>query len=339
MRMRKLALGVTASVLLGTAPCAPMADARTVSGNDAHINAASVDASRPVTLTVRKLPVNPNDDVPAGQLPPAGVQGLTFSLSRIERIDITTDAGRTAAKLMTVEAARAQGATKVTAKQTDAKGEAHFTGLTPALYLLEESAPNDPTLDYRLSAPQLVILPLANAEGSSFTYDSVVVTKPKSDTPTPPPTPAPSINPLIPVAVVGALAALPALIGALGNLPGLISKFSPSGDGSSTPGASAPGTSRPEGAAPGPAGDNTQPDQLGENNPADQAETGAMDSPGTPGDHGTPDATDAPSGGSFAEGGLASTGANVIWALIAGSMLVLIGAVLARRRTGGRNNV
>lgn len=64
-----------------------------------------------------------------------------------------------------------------------------------------------------------------------------------------------------------------------------------------------------------------------------------MDSPGTPGDHATPDATDAPSGGSFAEGGLASTGANVIWALIAGSMLVLIGAVLARRRTGGRNNV
>lgn len=331
MRMRKLATGVFASALLCTSVGSPMADARPVSGNDSAINAASFDVRQPLSLTVQKLGVNPNDDVQPGQLPPANVEGVEFKLSLIDGIDVTTATGRTAAKEMTVQAARTKGAILVASQKTNADGKATFTGLKPALYLLEEVVSNDPTVDHRESAPTLVILPLANATGTEFTHDNLVVTKPKAQ-----------INPLVPLAVVGAILAVPALFGianaVISALPGLAPGTGGPGSGSSfpwlIPGPQAPGApNQPVGPSfPDHAG---KPDQAGQpHQPGQPNQDGGA--PNTPGDG----QSQSPVGPGY-DDSLAMTGADIIKLLIAGGMLILFGAALANRRSSahrGKNH-
>lgn len=165
-----------------------VADAqRVITGNDRGIAAESVDAHRSQSLKVRKVAENPNDDVPEGQLPPGGVEGIAFKLFRVNGIDVTTTDGRETAKRMVIDDARSRGLTLVDERRTDGDGEVMFTGLEPGLYLLEEIEPDDPSYEWRTSRPQLVILPLGDVTGTGFTYDNVIVTKPGGNL-TPPPT-------------------------------------------------------------------------------------------------------------------------------------------------------
>lgn len=189
MRALKIVAAFGAAAVLTCGMGVPDAAAKVVSGNDRDIPAESVDTSRPLSLVVKKVATNPFDDVLAGQKPPA-VTGATFTLSRVNGIDVTTDDGRARAKDMTLDGARAAGLTQVATSRTDEAGEVVFGDLAPGLYLLEESAP-DSDHEYHVSRPQLIILPLGDVHGNEFTYDNVVVTKWDGDggeTPTPSPT-------------------------------------------------------------------------------------------------------------------------------------------------------
>ena len=198
MRAPKIVAAFGAAAVLTCGMGVPDAAAKVVSGNDRDIPAESVDTSRPLSLVVKKVATNPFDDVLAGQKPPA-VTGATFTLSRVNGIDVTTDEGRARAKDMTLDGARAAGLKQVATSRTDEAGEVAFGDLAPGLYLLEESAP-DSDHEYHVSRPQLIILPLGDVHGNKFTYDNVVVTKWDGDggeTPTvstPAPTPSPSTS-------------------------------------------------------------------------------------------------------------------------------------------------
>lgn len=180
-----LAVVIAAGVMFS----APFADAdqRVISGNDKNLSADSMDAARAQTLNIKKLPRNPHDDPVPNAKPFGGVEGLIFRLSKVNGVDATTEAGRQAAKKYTVQRARHEGFSESREEKTNAKGVAVFSDLGPGLYLIEEFAPDD-AHEWRLSRPQLVILPLGDVMGENYSYDNVLVTKPDPGTlPTTPP--------------------------------------------------------------------------------------------------------------------------------------------------------
>lgn len=270
-----LAVVIAAGVMFS----APFADAdqRVISGNDKNLSADSMDTARSQTLNIKKLPRNPHDDPIPNAKPFGGVEGLTFRLSKVNGVDATTEAGRQAAKNYTVQRARHEGFSESREEKTNAKGVAVFSDLGPGLYLIEEFAPDD-AHEWRLSRPQLVILPLGDVMGENYSYDNVLVTKP--DTGTPPTTP-----------------------------PG-----TPPGE---------PGT--PPSTPEKPGGPGTPPSTPQE--PGEPGEPGRPDDPEAPGN---------PGGGEKTRGGgdgeLAITGANVLWAFLAGVGLIVFGFVLMRKK-------
>lgn len=273
INLRKMTVAVAVAASLGLS--APLADAnqRVISGNDKNLSADSMDAARSQTLNIKKLPRNPHDDPIPGAKPFGGVEGLTFRLSKVNGVDATTELGREAAKKYTVQRARHEGFSESREEATNADGIAEFRGLGPGLYLIEEFAPDD-THEWRLSSPQLVILPLGDVMGENYSYENVLVTKPE---PTEPPT---------------------------------------------TP----PGTPEDPGTPPGTPGKPSTP-------PSTPQEPGE---PGEPGRSDDPEAPGNPGGGEKTRGGgdgeLAITGANVLWAFLAGVGLIVFGFVLMRKK-------
>lgn len=162
------------------------ADERVITGNDQNLSVDEMEAKREQTLNIKKLPRNPHDDPIPGERPYGGVEGLTFRLSKVQGVDVTTNEGRESAKKYTVQRARHEGFSETREAKTNADGVAVFEQLGPGLYLIEEFAP-DEDHEWRLSRPQLVILPLGDVMGENFSYDNVLVTKP--DPGTPPTTP------------------------------------------------------------------------------------------------------------------------------------------------------
>ncbi|OEX93975.1 hypothetical protein A0K93_09565 [Corynebacterium sp. BCW_4722] len=179
---------ITAAVLTATIafamPLGALAQDRVITGNDRNLSASDVDELRSNVLLVQKVAPNPNDDVPAGQKPPA-VAGSLFTLSRVNGIDITTDPGRELAKSMQLDDVKSRGLTKISTKATNDQGVVEFDGIESGLYLLEEAAP-DKEHEYHLSSPKLLLLPLADVTGQGFTYDNVVVMKWDQDRGVPP---------------------------------------------------------------------------------------------------------------------------------------------------------
>lgn len=271
--LRKMIVAVAVAASLGLS--APLADAsqRVISGNDKNLSADSMDAARSQTLNIKKLPRNPHDDPIPGAKPFGGVEGLTFRLSKVNGVDATTELGREAAKQYTVQRARHEGFSDAREQKTNADGVAEFGDLGPGLYLIEEFAPDD-AHEWRLSSPQLVILPLGDVMGENYSYENVLVTKPE---PTEPPT---------------------------------------------TP----PGTPEDPGTPPGTPGKPGTPPSTPQE-PGEPGEPGRPDDPAAPGN---------PGGGEKTRGGgdgeLAITGANVLWAFLAGVGLIVFGFVLMRKK-------
>ena len=268
-----LAATVAASVAF-SAPVS-VADERVITGNDKNLSADEMEAKREQTLNIKKLPRNPHDDPIPGEKPYGGVEGLTFRLSKVQGVDVTTNEGREAAKKYTVQRARHEGFSDTREAKTNVNGVAVFGNLGPGLYLIEEFAP-DEDHEWRLSRPQLVILPLGDVMGENFSYDNVLVTKPD---------------------------------------PGETPSTTPPGTPPEEPG-TPPGT--PE--KPGDPG--TPPSKPGE--------PGGPEGPDAPDSNG-----ERPDGGDTErprDGALAVTGANVIWVLLAGVALIVLGIVLMRRR-------
>lgn len=266
---------ITLMVLLS--PPRLAADERVISGNDKNLSADSMDVARAQTLNIKKLPRNPHDDPIPGAKPFGGVEGLTFRLSKVNGVDATTELGREAAKQYTVQRARHEGFSESREEATNAKGVAVFNDLGPGLYLIEEFAPDDEH-DWRLSRPQLVILPLGDVMGESYSYDNVLVTKPDPGTP---PTTPPGTPPEEP-----------------GTPPGTPEKPGDPGTPPSTP-----------------------------EEPGEPGEPGRPDDPEAPGDPGGGEKTRT--GG---DGELAITGANALWAFLAGVGLIVFGFVLMRKK-------
>lgn len=188
-----------ASIAIATiAVSAPMAVAenKVITGNDDGLSAEVVETQREQTLQIKKLPRSPYEKPDSGSKPYGGVQGLTFRLSKVQGVDVTTKEGRDEAKKYTVQRARYEGFSESREQITGADGVAVFKNLGPGLYLIEEFAP-DEDHNWRLSGPQLVILPLGDVKGENFSYDNVLITKPEPETPpttpetpgTPPSTP------------------------------------------------------------------------------------------------------------------------------------------------------
>lgn len=258
-------IGLTAGPVFMTP--AASADSRPVIGACREITSTELmqDSGQPLNLTVKKTKGNPFDDVKEGQLPLGPVGGIEFKLHTVRGLDLTSDAGLAAAQQLTLEQARENGTDFVASQRTDADGVTMFTGLKPAMYLVEEVAPADTTHDYRTSEPFLVLMPTIDADCQTRNGDTVTVVKSRVE-PSPPPTvPTPPDTPGTPI---------------------------------TTPPNTPPGTVPPTDGTPEP------PEKPGE----PPAET---DTPGGP---------------------LASTGANVLWALIAASALITGGVLLVRNR-------
>lgn len=194
---------VAAALTTSVALAAPIAEAheRVITGNDKNLSAETMETGRAQTLKIRKLAPNPYDELSPGDKPFGGVEGLTFRLSKVQGLDVTTGSGREAAKQFDVARARQAGFSEIREQVTDGHGIAVFDDLRPALYLIEEFAPDDDH-DWRLSTPRLVLLPLGDVTGEEFSYENVVVTKPDAggtppqnpETPTTPDTPPPSTD-------------------------------------------------------------------------------------------------------------------------------------------------
>ena len=188
--LRKMTVAVAVVASLGLS--APLADAnqRVISGNDKNLSADLMDAARSQTLNIKKLPRNPHDDPIPGARRFGGGEGLTFRWSRVNGVVGTPGLGGEPAKKYTVQRARHEGFSDAREQKTNADGIAEFRDLGPGLYLIEEFAPDDEH-DWRLSRPQLVILPLGDVMGENYSYENVLVTKPDPGAPptTPPGTP------------------------------------------------------------------------------------------------------------------------------------------------------
>ncbi|MCG7296129.1 LPXTG cell wall anchor domain-containing protein [Corynebacterium afermentans] len=298
MRTSKFVAALGAASILACGFFGPTADAKVISGNDRDIPAASVDTTQPISLVVKKAATNPYDDVPAGQKPPA-IAGATFKLSLVDGIDVTTDAGRAAAKQLSLGDAKAKGLTRISTSRTDKSGAASFDDLKPGLYLLEEEAPNDGH-EYHVSSPQLIILPLGDVRGTEFKYENVVVTKwdgsDGGEPPTSTPTPSPSTS-------TTERTTEKTTEKTTETSTERTTEFTPveSTITSTMPnGSTTVITTRPSTYV------TTQPD-------------------------GSVTTVTQPSDGGRRGGDLASTGANVLWAAGLGGLLILVGFLLARR--------
>lgn len=167
--------------------------------NTEHVITGGVDASgslsgsdinknKPITLTVQKKGKNPFDD---DQSNAPQVQGVTFTVSKVEGINVLDDTVRE--RVMKEYSydyivKNNMDINEIARNATDEKGRVQFTGLKPGLYVL--SQPDNPN-----SKPQVVMLPLIDAYGTSFTYDDVIVSKNTPDTPATVTTTTPIDNP------------------------------------------------------------------------------------------------------------------------------------------------
>ncbi|WP_284977005.1 SpaH/EbpB family LPXTG-anchored major pilin [Arthrobacter sp. efr-133-TYG-104] len=136
-------------------------------GAQAATNIANIDSSKTGSLTIHKYqtPATPTNLPNNGTaLTPAQLQGLTpmagvtFTIQKVNNIDLTTNAGWTAAAALTPAQAAAQAAAGATTT-TDATGTAALANLPLGLYLVTETGyPAGVTP----SAPFLVTLPMTD---------------------------------------------------------------------------------------------------------------------------------------------------------------------------------
>ncbi|WP_143341273.1 pilin N-terminal domain-containing protein [Corynebacterium urinipleomorphum] len=200
-RMIKAALAAAAVAGLSAGPVlsgpVALADSRPVIGACRDITSTSLmqDSGEPLNLTVKKTQGNQFSDVKDGQLPLGSIEGIEFKLYTVRGLDLTSDAGLAAAQKLTLEQARRNGTDLVAAQRTDAEGVTTFTGLKPAMYLVEEIAPIDTTHDYRTSDPFLVLLPTIDADCQTRNGDTVTVVKSRVEPPVPPTTLTPPTTP------------------------------------------------------------------------------------------------------------------------------------------------
>lgn len=156
-----------------------VADERVVTGG-ANCTLADPASAPATSLTVTKTAANTFDDVPDGELPPGPVDGMRFTLDRVD-VPYATRDDALAASQLTLAEAQQKGFSRQYSAVTGKRGEAHFHGVAPGLYRLSETVPEDGKFNYRKSGDILLLLPLVSGRNCSVQYDSVVVAKPEPD--------------------------------------------------------------------------------------------------------------------------------------------------------------
>lgn len=195
------AIALATALTLGATPVA-MADLRTVTGNVDVQAISQIDPARSIDLTLIKTPPNPYDDVPVGDIPGSVIEGVTFTVRKVNNVDLTTEAGWALARGMSVAEAKRRGFSEDHSAVTDAEGKAYFTELSVGLYLVTETPPANPGVNYERSAEFLITLPTGGDDGEHWNYDVTVYTKDKVKPTKPPkPTDPPTIPPIIPVPI------------------------------------------------------------------------------------------------------------------------------------------
>ena len=180
MRSRKWLSLCFAAACLGVGTLTPaVADERVVTGG-ANCTLADPASAPATSLKVTKTAANAFDDVPDGELPPGPVDGMRFTLDRVDVPYATREDARAASQMSLAEAQQ-KGFSRQYTAVTDKRGEAHFHGVAPGLYRLSETVPEDGKFNYRKSGDILLLLPLVSGRNCSVQYDSVVVAKPEPD--------------------------------------------------------------------------------------------------------------------------------------------------------------
>ncbi|MBI8989883.1 pilin N-terminal domain-containing protein [Corynebacterium meridianum] len=178
----------TAAVLLAatlSAAMVPSAHAEVVTGNDAGLSVDGIQAGRSVQLTIHKAAPNPFNDVPPGELPPGGVAGATFTLERLGGYSLGDPLVWDSFRTLSVEDTESAEVLDRFSAVTDTDGNAVFSDLPQGLYRVRETPPADPSKEFRISAPFLITLPVADAEGSSWAYEVTITPKNKPHEPIP----------------------------------------------------------------------------------------------------------------------------------------------------------
>lgn len=290
---------------LGAAPAA-LADERPVVGACRQVtspDALNTDGD-PVFLTLRKTAANPYDDTDGR--PVGSIEDIPFRVNQVQGLSLSTPQGLAAAQKMTVTQARENGLELVGALRTNGNGSVTFAGLEPGMYLVEEIAP-DNEHNYRTSAPFLVLLPTLKADCRTAVDNTVIMVKSLDDPeggnpPTTPRTPSTGTETTTP------------------------STRTP-GTGTSTVRTSTPSTPSTPGA--GTTVTETEPNRVP---PTGSTVTTTRGFGGS----GSDQSGDSPTRNVFRDGPLASTGANVLWLLIAAVALISGGVLLIRNRNNAR---
>ncbi|MCZ9882118.1 SpaH/EbpB family LPXTG-anchored major pilin [Arthrobacter sp. B2a2-09] len=147
-------------------------------------NTANIDPSKTGSLTIHKYekpatPTNlPSDGTALTPAQTAGLTplaGVTFTVQKVNNIDLTTNAGWATAAALTPAQAAAQAASPGSTATTDAAGTATLADLPLGLYLVTETGyPAGVTP----SAPFLVTLPMTDPTGGNgWMYDVNVYPK------------------------------------------------------------------------------------------------------------------------------------------------------------------
>ena len=181
---------LSVSPALATYAIAQNTDNVITGGVDASgaLSGSDINKNKPITLTVQKKGKNPFDD---DQSNAPQVQGVSFTISKVKGVNVLDDTVRE--RVMKEYSydyivKNNMDINEIARDATDKKGRVQFTGLKPGLYVL--SQPDNPN-----SKPQVVMLPLIDAYGTSFTYDDVIVAKNTPDTPATVTTTTPIDNP------------------------------------------------------------------------------------------------------------------------------------------------
>lgn len=148
-------------------------------------------------LTVRLPEGNPYDD---DKRPP--LDGYTITLSKVEGIDTTTEAGYRLAKRLRSEDVGRDDVVQLLSRVTGADGTVTFTGFDAALYMVEARAPEGRTGSVEFD-PVLVIAPGLYDDGTWATGITLTLKRTSPGEPTPPPeipnpSPTPSVPPVPP---------------------------------------------------------------------------------------------------------------------------------------------
>lgn len=196
-RLTRAAASIAVVAAMSLGGTAMVADARTVIGVVDSQAVSAIDPARSIDLTLIKTPPNPYDDVPVGDIPGGVIEGVTFTVRKVNDVDLTTETGWARARGMSVAEARQRGFSEEHTAVTDAEGKAYFTGLSVGLYLVTETPPANPNVNYERSAEFLITLPTGGDDGEHWNYDVTVYTKDKvkptkPPKPTDPPTPTPT---------------------------------------------------------------------------------------------------------------------------------------------------